>query len=135
MLLSKDQMLGAGDLRHVRVAVPEWGGDVLVGTITADERDDFEAKVMAGARARAWLVAMTVIDPTGARLFAPEDVPKLGRKSGAAVGRIFAAAMKLNALRSRDIEDLEKNSDAGQAGGSSSASPATSGGPSTSSAG
>ena len=117
-LLKREEILGAGDLPTETVAVPEWGGEVIVKTMMAAERDAWEAANVKGrgksarlemVNIRARLVAATVVDEAGALLFKPGDVEALGAKSGAAMDRVFAAAMKLNGLSDRDLEELEKN--------------------------
>ena len=46
MTLTKDQILEANDLQSESVTVPEWGGDVLVRTMTGADRDAFEASMI-----------------------------------------------------------------------------------------
>ena len=86
-LLTKEQILGAADLEHRDVAVPEWGGTVRVRCMTGEERDAYESALYNGDKVnldnvRARLLVLTVIDEQGARLFADEaDIAALGRKS------------------------------------------------------
>ena len=42
MVLSKEQILQADDLKTETVEVPEWGGDVLLRELRGRERDAFE---------------------------------------------------------------------------------------------
>ena len=88
--LTRDEILGAVDLKVVEVAVPEWGGTVRVSMMTGTERDAFEAEtvVRKGKRVevnmvnmRARLVARTVVDEKGARVFSDGDVEALAAKS------------------------------------------------------
>ena len=106
-LLGRDQILGAVDLEHVDVDVPEWGGTVRVRMMTGAERDAFEAATVVRhgkkvetnlANIRARLVALCVVDEKGERLFSEADAEALGKKSGAALGRVFEAAQRLNGL-------------------------------------
>ena len=87
--------------------VPEWGGTVRVRMMTGTERDAFEAGTVTRhgkkietnlVNIRARLVALCVIDETGARLFSEADAVALGQKSGAALNRVFSEAKQLNAL-------------------------------------
>lgn len=114
-LLSRDDILNAQDLPTERVAVPEWGGEVLVRGLTAAERDAFEASIvkrrgqkteMDLRNMRARLVAMCVVDEQGNRLFSDQDVEALGRKSASALDRIFEVAQRLSGLRPEDVEEL-----------------------------
>lgn len=116
-LLTRDQILGASDLPTKEVEVPEWGGSVLVRSITAKDRDEFEqalvqareAKRFAPENVRARYVAACVVGEDGKPLFTPKDVEALGAKSFAALDRVYQAAISLNALSDGDIEALEKN--------------------------
>ena len=122
-LLTRDQILQAQDIARETVAVPEWGGDVLVRGLTGQERDAYEATIMSlngtNARmnlvnARAKLVARSVVDEDGARLFGDEDVALLAKKSAAALERVFSVAQRLSGLTSSDIDELAKASANGQ---------------------
>lgn len=128
MLLTKDQILATDDKPHQDVPVPEWGGDVRVRTMSASERDSWEAAVYSGGKVntvdfRARFCALTIVDEQGARLFTDGEVEALGAKSAAALQRVFNAAQTLNALSNKDAEELVKNSEAGPDAGSSSSSP------------
>jgi len=115
-LLNRDQILAAHDLKKVEVEVPEWGGSVYVKTITAAERDNFESAIYHNKNkininnVRARLASLTVVDEKGKKLFAPEDIGALGKKSAAALDRVFQAACKINKMTPKDVEELEKNS-------------------------
>jgi hypothetical protein len=60
-------------------------------------------------------------DENGERLFQEEDTFPLGGKSAAALDRIFTVAQRLNGLRDEDVQELAKNSYAGQSDASPSA--------------
>jgi hypothetical protein len=115
-LLTRDQILGAKDVKTQRVSVPEWGGDVLVSTMTGAQRDAWEQSlVRLGGKgldltnARARLLSFCVVDEKGAPMFKPEDVTKLGEKSGIALERCAKVAQELNRLRDEDLEAAGKN--------------------------
>jgi hypothetical protein len=114
MLLTKEQILGADDLPFEDVPVPEWGGTVRVISMMDVEREQFELKFagkkgegMAGVK--RWLCAMTIADEARKPIFAVSDVDALGRKSGAALNRVFDVAARLNGLTKQDQEELAKN--------------------------
>ena len=126
-LLSKAQILGAVDVQVEVVAVPEWGGTVKVRGLSGSERDAFEAEtiqrkgkdVRTNTRnLRARLVAMTVVDEAGERVFGFGDVEALGAKSARALDRVFGVGMRLSGLGDRDVEELTKNSESDQSDGS-----------------
>ena len=113
-LLSKEAILSADDRKTVDVEVPEWGGTVRVGTMSASERDRWEAETYGGDKPntldfRARFVALCLVDEQGNRLFTGADVAELSKKSAAALHRVFKAAQELNALTDEEAETLEKN--------------------------
>lgn len=117
-MLTRDQILGAIDRKTVTVDVPEWGGQVLVASMSGAARDAWEQSLvirdgksakpnMANMRAR--LVAACVVDADGNPLFSQSDIEALGQKSGAALERVCKAAQKLNALTEGDLEAAKGN--------------------------
>ncbi len=110
-LLSRAEILNAEDLKKDRVEVPEWGGHVYVRTLSADERDQWEIEQQDNPKEsiRARLAAYTVCDEVGNPIFSAADIEALGAKSGAALGRIWDASLKLNKVSKEDVEELEKN--------------------------
>ena len=119
-LLTRDDILNASDLARERVEVPEWGGAVLVRALTGRERDAYEAGIVHPdgrkmrytlTNMRARLVSLSVIDEAGARLFSDSDIELLGRKSAAALERVFEVAQRLSGLSEKDVDELAKNSE------------------------
>lgn len=114
-MLSKQDILKADDSKAIEVEVPEWGGTVIVGTMSGFARDQFEAAIIGkngGANMvniRAKLAASTLQDEKGNLLFSDKDVASLGKKSAAALDRVFEAAQKLNRITEADVEELAKN--------------------------
>jgi hypothetical protein len=114
-LLNRDAILQVSDLKTEVVMVPEWGGSVMVRGMTGAERDAFEKSVLVRkgkntevnmANARAKLVALTVVDETGKRLFNDADVAALGQKSASALDRIFSVAGRLSGITDEDVHEL-----------------------------
>lgn len=103
------------------VPVPEIeeGGEVIVQSMTGAERDKFEASLTIdqgkkGVKAdlknvRARMVAATVVDERGRKLFTPNDVEELGKTSAAALDRIFAVSRELSGMSEKDVEELAEN--------------------------
>ena len=104
--LTPEAILGASDLRTRTVAVPEWGGDLILGEMSGVDRDDLDAAFLArqaaerkaaaaekrpvneyaaGEMHAARLIAWTARRPEGGDLFAV-------RKAN---GRIDVAATEL----------------------------------------
>lgn len=117
--LGKDAILGADDLSHEDVDVPEWGGTVRIRALSGSERDRWEAaflgkdgkpsvdKGMANVRAR--LVIACAVDESDNQLFSHTDEKALGRKNAAALDRLFDAAQRLSGLSDEDVEELAGN--------------------------
>jgi hypothetical protein len=117
-LLSKDLILSSDDLPKELVSVPEWGGEVYIRCLTAAERDDWEASVMhmEGNKTkanmqnlRAKLVARTLCDEDGVRMFSDADVAALGQKSAAALDRLYTVAARISKISKQDEDELLGN--------------------------
>jgi len=117
-VLGREAILQIQDLPTERVFVPEWQGEVIVRALTGAERDAFEQSIveqrgkstrMNLKNIRAKLVALTVVDEDGKRVFSDEDAELLGRKSAAALNRVFEVAQRLSGLRPEDVEELAGN--------------------------
>ena len=130
VVLNRDQILKASHLKTEEVAVPEWGGLVLVRELRGRERDEWEASlaVQRGkqmvpdvANLRAKLVARSVVGEDGEALFTQQDVYALGELSAIALNRVFEVATRLSGLNEDDLEEMGKASGTGPADGSSSA--------------
>lgn len=122
-ILTREQILQANDIITETISVPEWGGEVLVRGLSGSQRDAFEdatldqkgkSRRVILANIRARLCALSIVDENGKRMFTDEDVRALGRKSAAALDRVFSAAQRLSGLSDEDVEELAKNSDGGQ---------------------
>jgi hypothetical protein len=131
-LLTKSAILGAHDLKHEDIEVPQWGGSVRVRVMTGFERDEFRASIATDGETlpvgkfSAALLAATCIDEAGNRLFTMDDVEALQAKSAASIDAPAAAAMRLNGLGGKAVEVAAKNSESDQSGDSGSALPDTS---------
>jgi len=124
-ILTKDQILQADDKHTQEVEVPEWGGRVIIKTLSGDERDQFEESIIRGDKRdfkgiRAKLVALSAVDENGKRLFTFEEAKLLGEKSARALDRVFGAAQKLSGFTAKDMEELTENLSEGQSGDSTS---------------
>jgi len=117
MVLSKEQILQADDLKTETVEVPEWDGEVLLRELRGRERDAFEEGSMDKQRnvtmtnMRARLVALSAINEEGERLFSAKEANELGNKSATALNRLFEVCCRLSGITSDDVDKLEGNSD------------------------
>ena len=117
MVLSKEQILQADDLKRESVDTPEWHGEVLLRELRGRERDAFEEGSLDSKRnvtmtnMRARLVAMSAIDEAGERLFTAKEATELGDKSATALNRLFEVCCRLSGITESDVDKLEKNSE------------------------
>lgn len=115
-VLTRDQILAADDLKTERLEVAEWGGTVIVRTMTGADRDELEAAIVgADGRSkdatilRAKVVALSVVDEEGNRLFKFEEARELAKKSAAALARVAKVAMRLSAITDEAVEEIKGN--------------------------
>jgi hypothetical protein len=129
-LLTKEQILRVKDIETRTVNVPEWGGDVLVRSLSATERDYFESKLVdqSGGKVRAnlqnikaRLASMAIADEDGNRVFTEQEIAILGTKSAAALNRISEAITDMSGISKKDMDELAGNSEAMTSEGSLSA--------------
>ena len=114
MALTKDQILAADDMGMLKLAVPEWGGDVFIRVMTVGERDASEHEWMRKKDTgvddfRTKFLVRCLVDEKGNRLFDNGDVAKLAAKSAKVVNRVWQSAMEHNNLSDESIEELAKN--------------------------
>ncbi len=121
--LTAEQIFQADDLTNERVEVPEWGGYVIVRTMTGVEKDRFQMatltqhkgkivtdlKRMKHFRTRA--VSLCAANDKGERIFTEAQVEKLAKKSAVALDRVYSVASRLNGLAEDSGGEAEKNSE------------------------
>jgi hypothetical protein len=116
--LSRDQILEADDLKTEEIEVPEWKGSVVVRELRGRERDAFEEGSLDKQRnlkmtnMRARLVALSVVDEDGKRMFTAKEAELLGDKSATALNKLFEVSCRLSGITDSDVDELEKNSEA-----------------------
>jgi len=118
--LSREDILQKQDISYEDVEVPEWGGTVRVKAMNGTERDEFESSMLqnAGTKAqamntrniRAKLVCKTCVGEDLKPLFTVADIEVLGKKSAAALDRVYEVASRLSKVSEADVEELVKNS-------------------------
>lgn len=129
-LLGKQDILEADDIIFEQVSVPEWGGEVVIKSLSGSQRDAFEATIFIGKgddrdvnmqMLRAKLAAASIVDPeTHERMFSDNEITLLGQKSARALQRVFNRAQELNGMTREDVEELVGNSENGQSADSGS---------------
>lgn len=116
MTLSRDAILGAVDIQTKEVDVPEWGGTVFIKGMTGAERDAFEATNQRNGEqnltnVRARFLVRCIVNEEGTRIFADQDAAGLGKKSSAAISRLWDAAAELNGTSDEEQAAMEGNSE------------------------
>ena len=129
-ILSKAEILSAADLKTETIEVPEWGGAIIVRTMTGADRAAFQEAIgstdAAGNRQTnlhnilAKLCAITLVDEVGNRLFDESDIDLLAGKNGMVLDRVSAVVLRLNGMAADSLGEAEKNSAAAPSGASSS---------------
>lgn len=112
--LSRAAILAADDLAKEAVPVPEWGGEIIIGTMTGTARDAWEQSLAGGGKVnlenlRARMLAYCALGEDGKRLFTDGDADALGQKSGAALDRCIKVAQRLNKLTEDDLKEIKGN--------------------------
>jgi hypothetical protein len=114
MALTKDAIISANDSGLMKVAVPEWGGDVFIKVMSCGERDAYENdwvvnKSKGVENFRSKFLARCLCDENGSLLFTEQEIPLLAKKSAKVLSRLWQKAMDHNALTDADVEELAKN--------------------------
>lgn len=111
-VLSIDAIKSATDCKMEKVAVPEWGGDIYLKTVSGTDRDMFEDgyEQMRMKKFRARFLVLSICDESGKRIFSDDQVDVLSEKSSVVLNRLFEKAWALNAFRQEDIDALGNDS-------------------------
>ena len=121
-----ETVLAIEDLPVAAVDLPLWGakGTFFIKSMTGEERDDYDLEcyqrstgyddpVLATKGVKALLVALTLVDAQGERVFMTDQAPALATKSARMLNIAADVAMHHNGLTKADIEDLSGNSESG----------------------
>jgi hypothetical protein len=117
----KAQILAADDRPFEDVDVEEWGVKIRVRGMTGTERDAYEARAVKLSQGgqnvevqlqnfRARLVVKCLLDPeTDERIFADNEVDRLGAKAGKVIDRLFDLAQELSGMNEGAVSRAEGN--------------------------
>jgi len=106
MSLSRESILGLSRPREI-VDVPEWGGRVVITAMSLADRLDYER--WAGQLGEdstdhiPGLLAFTMVDDEGRRLFTQDDIKALQNQSAAVILRLNRIALQLNKLGDAEV--------------------------------
>ena len=112
-ILNREDILNAKDLALERLEMPEWGGDVFIRGIRADEHEDMESLYREDGTVteciRVAYISKCTVDEKGKRLFTEEDIAGLRMKSSIPVRRLFDAIAKRCGFSQEAKKDIKKN--------------------------
>jgi len=101
-VLSLDQMLAGSDTEYELVDVPEWGGKVRIGSLTAEQMVKWtEAKTetpLDRRNAGLLLLVSSIVDADGNRIANASHVGAFRGRSAKVLNRIIDRILKMNGL-------------------------------------
>lgn len=102
--LSADDILVSEDLDVKTVHIPEWKGSVRFRAMSALEAIKFQEGLNGPQRRQAWvqIFALCAVDEDGNRLFGPEKMEALRKKSTPVFLRLQKMLMQLNGFTQPD---------------------------------
>ena len=106
-ILNKEQILAADDLPRETVAVPEWGGDVIVQCLSFAQSEAMLSAANGDSEIFAIrLLANSLVDESGKPLFTAENIIDLKAKNSKVLARLIEVCNRLNFF---DEPKAEKN--------------------------
>jgi hypothetical protein len=101
--LSIDQMLESADIQYITVSVPEWGGEVRLGSITAGDmlNEIDQSKILGDRESTIRLIVRSIVGPDGERVPSADVEPFVQRflkKDIRVINRLAEAALRLNGV-------------------------------------
>ena len=129
--LGREEIDAVRDIDVEEFYVPEWDGWVHVrglngtqralinGTAIATKGVEVSLKAQALADQQLRMVAACLVDADGVQIYSIKDFERLGRKSAAAVQRIYEKASELSGTGEDAVEETAENSEAAQSDSSS----------------
>jgi len=118
-LLTREQILNTPvELATRRINVPSWGGDLILRELTANERDEYDDKFIAGKGrkshinlkfSRARLLSLSIVGEDGKHLFQAGDILTLGSKGSKTVSELAKMCEELSGLSEDDVENEVEN--------------------------
>lgn len=120
MVLSREAIQKVNDLPTEEVRVEEWGGSVLIKSMTGKERDDFEATIQKKSKGKGddidirglkvLLLSYAIVDEEGKTIFNDKEGREiLNSKSAKAINTVFERVQEMNGLTNEQTEELAKN--------------------------
>ena len=113
----REQILSTDDLHSEKVEVAEWGVTLIVKELTGEQRASlFDTIEVANGKVQDFdknmqgrLVAMSLYDLNGVRIFSDDDVQSLMSKSGTVLDRLSDVAMRVSGISADAGDELGKD--------------------------
>lgn len=99
--LTLDQIQSVDDIKRQTVEVPEWGGEILVKSMSGRLRSNLEQKISSNAPhadVKMMIVTSCCINEDGTRLFSDADKKWLIEKASKPLETLFEAVCKLSGI-------------------------------------
>lgn len=117
MALSKEAIFAAKDTEVHEIEVPEWGGTILLRSMTGAQRNNYEHWAHQQSKAdspdyrgiRERLISCCAVDESGSPLFTEEDIAALAAKNSEVIDRLHEQCQKLCGMDADAVEDAAKN--------------------------
>jgi hypothetical protein len=117
-ILSKEQIWAADDIEERTIAVPQWGGDVRVRSLSLEQISEIRAHAVKTVKGKeevdaklqmAGLLCEGIIEPE----YDFEEAKRLMKKSAAATSIVVQAINELSGLLPEAIDEATKSDDSG----------------------
>ncbi len=118
--LTRKAVLEAVDITTMEVDVPEWGGKVLIKSMSGAEKSAYEKSLIEGkgkdvrqniSNHHSKLLARCICGEDGKRLFVESDIDALGNKSAVVLERLVKIAAEFNKMDEGAAAETLKNSE------------------------
>ena len=111
-----EEILSLDDIKKEIVSVPEWGKDITVVSMSAEERSDIEKRWGSKKNAEQHpaefkhdVLSLSVKKDNGEPWGTADQFKQLMKKNGKAIDRLFDAALKVSGYTKEAVEEIAKN--------------------------
>lgn len=111
-----EEILATDDAHRETVHIKEWDAEVLIVSMTGEERADLEKMWNSGNGAtsnpggfRAAVLARSLKKEDGSPFGTPEQFKALMGKNASPIEQLFEVCCRVSKLTKQDVRELEKN--------------------------
>ncbi len=117
-----EKILASDDLPRKKLRIPVWNVTLYIQTLTALEYEAMQDDLKKWRKdhhygedsvrfLHPFFASRLAVNEDGSRVFKDSDIPRLAKKSCAALTKLVNAGMKLNGISEDEVEELAKNSE------------------------